>query len=199
MRVLLVGASGLLGSAIGSALEADHDVVRASRTAEHSVDITDPDSIRALYDTVGPIDAVASAAGVTPFGRITELSVNDYRAGITDKLLGQIELARQGIERVTDGGSFTLISGILADDPIRTGTVASTVNGALNAFVRACAIELPRGLRINAVSPTVFREAWDSYGAFFPGYRPVPVADAAQAYVRSLDGAQTGRVYRVGY
>jgi NAD(P)-dependent dehydrogenase (short-subunit alcohol dehydrogenase family) len=90
-----------------------------------------------------------------------------YRAGINDKLLGQIELVRQGIAHVRDGGSFTLVSGVLSDDPIPTGTVASAVNGALHAFVRAAANELPRGLRINVVSPTAFEESWGGYAPYF--------------------------------
>src|SRR5207237_2025857 len=106
---------------------------------------------------------------------LVDLSRDAYRAGIHDKLLGQIELVRQGIEHVGAAGIFTLISGILADDPIATGTVASTVNGSVNAFVKAAAIELPRGQRINVISPTVFEEAWESYGAYFPGFRPVAI------------------------
>ncbi len=199
MKILLVGASGTLGTAVTAALQGRHDVVQASRSGRHPVDLTDPASIARLLGAVGPLDAVACAAGVTPFAPITLLSLDQYRAGIDDKLLGQIELVRQGIGQVTSGASFTLISGILGDDPIVTGTVASAVNGAINSFVRAAAIELPRGLRINAVSPTVFQEAWGAYGDFFPGYPPVPVAAAATAYVKSIEGAQTGQVYRVGY
>jgi NADP-dependent 3-hydroxy acid dehydrogenase YdfG len=145
------------------------------------------------------MDAVACAAGVTPFAPLADLRLDDFRAGVEDKLLGQIELVRQGVDHVNDGGSFTLVSGVLADDPIVTGTVASTVNGALQAFVRAVAIELPRALRINVVSATVFEEAWDTYGEYFPGHRPIAVSEAARAYVKSIDGGQTGQVYRVGY
>ncbi len=199
MRILLVGATGLLGRAVTDALSVRHEVVGASRSGEHAVDLTDPASIAELYQRIAPLDAVACTAGVTPFAAIGDLTLEHYRAGITDKLLGQIALVRIGLDHVRDGGSFTLIGGILADDPIPTGTVAGTVDGGIHAFVRAAAIELPRGLRINAVSPTVFTEAWQDYGDFFPGYPPVPVADAARAYVKSVDGAQTGQVYRVGY
>lgn len=145
------------------------------------------------------MDAIACTAGVTPFKPLAELTRADYSAGLTDKLLGQIELVSQGIDHLSDGGSFTLVSGVLAYDPIVTGAVAAAVNGALDAFVRAAAIELPRGLRINAVSATVFEEAWDAYGDYFPGHRPVPVAEAGRAYVKSVRGRQTGQIYRVGY
>ena len=63
--------------------------------------------------------------------------------------------------------------------------------------MRAAAIELPRGLRINAVAPSVFTESLEKLGHLFPGFRPTDVADAARAFVRSIEGAQTGQVYRV--
>lgn len=200
MRVLQVGSSGLLGSAVAAALVAQGDsVVSASRSGEEPVDLTSVESIAELYSRVGPVDAVVCTAGVTPFGKVGELSVADYASGIVDKLLGQIALVTLGLDTVSDGGSFTLTSGILSEDPTATGSVAATVNGGVDAFVRGTAIELPRGLRINSVSATVFEEAWADYGPFFPGYRPLPVTDAARAFVKSVHGAQTGQSYRVGY
>ncbi len=198
MRVLIVGASGELGRAVTSAFSG-HELVLASRSGEERVDLTDVASIAALYDRVGTVDAVACTAGHVPFAPLTGLTVEQYREGVTDKLLGQIALVRLGLDHVTDGGSFTLITGITADDPIATGTVASTVNGALHSFVLAAAIEMPRGLRVNAVSPTMFTESEPAYGPYFPGFPPVPVAEAARAYVKSALGRQTGQVYRVGY
>ncbi len=199
MRILLVGASGALGTAVADALRVDAELITASRHGDHPVVTTDPDSIAALRERIGTVDAIACSAGVTPFKPLTELTRADYLAGLTDKLLGQIELVSQGIDHLSDGGSFTLVSGVLAYDPIVTGAVAATVNGALDAFVRAAAIELPRGLRINAVSATVFEEAWDAYADYFPGHKPVAVAEAGRAYVKSVRGRQTGQIYRVGY
>ena len=62
---------------------------------------------------------------------------------------------------------------------------------------RAAAIELPRGMRINVVSPTVFAESMEGYGPYFRGFEPMPVARAARAFSRSIEGAQTGQVYKV--
>lgn len=199
MRIVVVGASGLLGRAVVDALRDRHEVLGASRNDEFEVDIRDPGSIADLYSTIGPVDAVACTAGVTPYRPLDELTIEEVRAGIDDKLLGQIELVRQGLHVVRDRGSFTLVSGVLAYEPIPTGSVASTVDGGIDAFVRAAAMELGRGIRINAVSATVFEEAWDAYGDAFPGWSPVPVAHAARAFVRSIEGAETGRVMRVGY
>jgi NAD(P)-dependent dehydrogenase (short-subunit alcohol dehydrogenase family) len=199
VRVLVVGASGRLGSAVVSALSERQEVVAASRSGEHFVDLTNPASIAGLFTAVGPVDAVACTAGKTPYGALTELSSDQWLAGVRDKLLGQVELVRLGMGHVADGGSFTLVSGILSEQPVPTSPIASTVDGGVDAFVRSAAIELlPRGLRINAVSATVFAEARDAYGAMFPGATPVPVAEAAAAYVASIEGSATGQVLKVG-
>ena len=198
MKILLVGASGVLGSAINEALsERNHEVVGASRKGKLAVDITKPDSITALYAAVGNVDAVICAAGSVPFKPLVNLTRADFEAGTRDKLLGQVELVRQGLDRVNDGGSFTIITGILASVPVRAGSVASLVNGALEAWVMAAAVEMPRGLRINAVSPTVFSESIAHYGDTFAGFTPVPAAAAAQAFVRSLISPLTGYVFRI--
>jgi NAD(P)-dependent dehydrogenase (short-subunit alcohol dehydrogenase family) len=199
MRVLVVGASGRLGRAVVAALADRHEVIEASRTSEHYVDLTNPASIAGLYSAVGTVDAVACTAGKTPYGALGELTSEQWLAGVRDKLLGQVELVRLGFEHVTDGGSFTLVSGILSTEPVPTSPIASVVDGGIDAFVRSAAIELPRELRINAVSATVFEEAWDAYGSMFAGATPIPVADAAAAYVASIEGDISGRVLKVGY
>jgi NAD(P)-dependent dehydrogenase (short-subunit alcohol dehydrogenase family) len=199
MRVLVVGASGRLGRAVVRALGDRHEVVEASRSSGHYVDLTNSASIAGLYASVGRVDAVACTAGKTPYGALGELTSEQWLAGVRDKLLGQVELVRLGFEHVSDGGSFTLVSGILSAEPVLTSPIASTVDGGIDAFVRSAAIELPRGLRINTVSATVFEEAWDAYGSMFAGAVPVPVADAAAAYVESIEGSATGQVFKIGY
>ncbi|WP_370185209.1 short chain dehydrogenase [Rhodococcus wratislaviensis] len=199
MNILLIGSTGTLGSALHTALtDRGHKVITASRNAgDVRVDLTDPASVTALYDSVGTVDAVASAAGTVPYKTIQEMTADDYTAAYTGKVRSQIELVRQGIDRIAPTGSFTLITGILARTPIPTGTAASLANGALEAFVRAAAIEIAPQ-RINAVSPTVFTEALTAYGDYFPGFPSVDLGDVAQAYVRSIEGAQTGQVFELG-
>ncbi|MGC0419911.1 short chain dehydrogenase [Embleya sp. AB8] len=201
MKVLVVGATGTLGTAVTALLSARHEVVTASRSGKTdvSVDITDPASVAAMYARVGRVDAVACAAGGVPFKVIGELTYADTKGAALDKLLGQVELVRAGLDFVADHGSFTLITGILAGEAIRTGSMASMANGGVDAFVRGAAVELPRGLRINSVSPTVFTESAEAYDAFFPGFPPVDAATAALAYRRSIEGAQTGQTFRVGW
>ncbi len=198
MKILIIGANGTLGQAIVRELAPRHTIVTASRNAgDHKVDLTDMASVKALFESVGKVDAIVSAAGKVHFGPLADMTPELYAIGIRDKLMGQVNLVLAGQDYLHDGGSFTLITGILAQDPIRYGTSASMVNGAIESFVAASAIELPRGIRINAVSPGVLTESMEGYGPFFRGYKPVPAADAALAFAKSVEGLQTGQVYRV--
>ena len=198
MRILIVGASGTIGRAVAAELQLRHEVIAAGRSSgDPRLDWTDPASIRAAYEEAGPLDAVVSMAGTVKFAPFEEMQAEDYEIGLRDKLMGQVGLILIGREYVSDGGSLTLTTGVLDADPIRQGTSASMVNGAIQAFVMAAAIEMPRGQRINAVSPGVIEEAMGAYAPFFRGFEPVPVARAARAYAKSVEGAQTGQVYRV--
>lgn len=197
MKILIVGANGLLGTGAVAALAEGNEIIKASRSGEVSVDLRDPNSIAAMYEQVGKVDAVIAATGVVPFKSITELTLADYHAGIDDKVLGQVELVRQGLNYVTDGGSFTLTTGITERAPILTGVVASLANGALESFVLAAAIEMPRGLRINAVSPSVLVEA-PGYHEYFPGFEQVTLKACGKAYAKSVNGKKSGHTYKVG-
>ena len=198
MKIILVGASGTIGQAIDRELRERHDIVRVGRNSgDFQVDIADPASIRHLFEQVGPFDALISAAGNAHFGALEELSAKEFAVGLDDKLMGQINLVLIGREFANDGASFTLTSGVLSEDPIRYGAAVSTVNAALDGFVRAAAIELPRGLRINGVSPTILEESLPAYGPYFRGFKAVPAATVALAYAKSAEGRQTGQVYRV--
>ena len=196
MKFLVVGSTGLIGSYVAKTLSKHGTVVGVSRTTQISVDVKDPASIKAMYEKVGKVDAVASCIGKVAFKPIAELTYEDYLMGLKDKALGQVELVRAGIDFLNDGGSFTLMTGVLARDPIPAGSVAALANGAIESFTLAAAIDLPRGLRINTVSPNVLVEA-TSYHASFPGFHQVTAQSVADAYVKSILGKQTGQIYKL--
>src|ERR1700722_3548505 len=203
LRILLIGASGTLGRAVAAELSARHEIISAgSKSGDIKIDIADPASIAAGLTAAGALDAVARAAGAVNFRPLdasasATIESSAYGLGLVNKLMGQVNLALAARDSLREGGSITLISGVLADQPIVAGSSASMVNGALESFVRAAAVELPRGIRINVVSPTVFVESMEGYGPFFRGFEPVPVARAALAFSRSIEGRETGKVYKV--
>lgn len=199
MKILLIGANGTVGSAIDRELSARHEVVRIGRNSgDLHVDISDSASIRSLFEQTGRFDALICAAGNVKFVPLNEMNESDFALGLQDKLMGQVNLLLIGREYANDGASFTFTSGIINREPIRTGSSAALVNAAIDGFVRAAAIELPRGLRVNSVSPTVIKEAMDKYAPYFRGFKPVAAADVALAFAKSVEGLQTGQTYQVG-
>ena len=187
MKVLIIGATGQVGRTAVDAL-AGHEVVSVSRGSEPSVDVTDSASIERLFASVGQVDAVIVAVGEVPFRPLGELGRADYESAFRGKVLSQLDVVRIGTPYVRDGGSITLTSGILAREPIATGAVES--------FVLAASTELPRSIRINAVSPSVLEDA-PSYHSSFPGFVPVSSHRVGQAFAKSVLGVQTGQVFPV--
>jgi NADP-dependent 3-hydroxy acid dehydrogenase YdfG len=200
VKILLIGASGTLGKKVDFVLsETAHQVVRIGRKGgDVLANLSDPKGLAATYEKLKPFDAVAIAAGDVAFGPLAELTREQWQFSFNSKLLGQISAVQQALPYINDGGSFTLIGGLFSEEPIPMGSAASTVNRALEGFVVAAAIELPRGLRINLVSPTLLEESMPQFGGFAPGVIPVPASTAAQAYKRSILGAHTGQIYKVG-
>lgn len=193
MRVLIVGGTGTIGAAVTALLSSRHEVITAGRTrGDLRVDIESEDTIAALYERAGHLDAVVCAAGQGPFGPLAELTATDYRFGLDSKLMGQVNLVRLGLDRVADGGSFTLTSGVLAHRPTPGSAGVSIVNAGIEAFTRAAALELPRGLRINAVSPPWVSETLVAMGR--DGSAGLPAAEVAKAYAASVEGRGTGEV-----
>ncbi|HUL63756.1 MAG TPA: short chain dehydrogenase [Burkholderiaceae bacterium] len=193
MRVLVVGASGTIGRAVVSAL-AGNEIIAASRNgATVAVDMANPGSIQAMYRHVGKIDAVISAAGQAKFAPLAQLSDADFRFCLDNKLMGQVNLVRFGFEHLNDGGSFTLTSGVLARSPMPGSAAISLVNAGIEGFARAAALEAPRGIRVNVVSPPWVRETLVALK--MDPSNGLPAAVVARSYVRSVTGAETGQTF----
>ncbi len=198
MKIVIVGATGTIGKFVVAALQERHDIVKVgNRGGDHQVDVTDSSSIRALFKKIGRFDALVSTTGKVHFGDLAAMTEKEMQIGLQNKLMGQVNLVLIGRDHINDNGSFTLTSGLLNHDPIRYGAAASLVNGALDGFVTGAAVEMPRGLRINVVSPGVLTESLPVFGDYFRGFESVAGKRVAQAYVKSVESLQTGKVYSV--
>jgi NAD(P)-dependent dehydrogenase (short-subunit alcohol dehydrogenase family) len=197
MKVLVVGATGTIGSAVAAALSARHEVIPASHTkSAHKIDLADPESIRKMYQEIGRVDAVICAAGEAKFAPLAALTENDFQFCLSNKLMGQVNLVRLGFDYVTDAGSFILTSGVLAQHPMAGGAAISLVNAGLEGFTRAAALEAPRHIRVNVVSPPWVTETLAALS--MDTSQGTPAATVARAYVRALEGSGSGEVVAVG-
>lgn len=197
MRIIVVGGAGTIGTAAVKALSERHDVVVAGRrSGTMHVDIRSPDSVRAMYHHVGNFDALVCAAGDAHLGPFDGMSEAEFVLGIESKLLGQVRLVLLGRPLISGGGSFTLVSGYLLDDPIPLGAGFSVANGGVEGFVRSAALGLDRGIRINAVSPGMAEDSDEQFAPLNPGRIPVPMSTIGAAFVRSVEGWRTGETIR---
>jgi NAD(P)-dependent dehydrogenase (short-subunit alcohol dehydrogenase family) len=196
MKIIIVGASGTMGKHLTGAFEKEHEVIKAAaQGGDIRVDITSTESIENLFKQVGPFDALISTAGPTYVGPWKKMDDKEFRKGVDGKMMGQINLVLIGQHYINPKGSFTLITGALSHDPQKNFANASAANGAVEAFVRAAAIELENGIRINAVSPTVIENS-PQYFPFFPGDIPVTMQQLEYGFRKSVFGANTGQVIK---
>lgn len=193
MKVVVVGATGTIGRAVVRALSERHEVIEVGRShGAHQADITSKDSIQRLFQAVAPFDALVSVTGAAAFKGLAELTDEDFQFSLSNKLMGQVNLVRLGLPHVRDNGSITLTSGVLAQEPMKGTAAISLVNAGLEGFTRAAALEAPRGIRVNVVSPPWVQETLDAMG--MKGVPGMPAEKVAAAYVESVEGSRTGEV-----
>ena|ERR1700730_16759755 len=198
MRVAVIGATGTVGKEIVKQLSDRHEVLSCARTtADVPVDLTSSESIRQMFEALGPVDAVVCVAGEGVFKPLGDLTDEDWAFSLANKLMAQVNLVRVGSSYVKDNGSFTLTSGITSRQPLPGSTTFSMQNGAIESFARAAANDLPRGIRINAVCPQWVDVTLKAYG-MDPAWG-VPVEQVAPAYIDSVEGDRNGAVIDAGW
>lgn len=198
MKIAIIGGNGTIGKHVSSKFKEKHEIIIAGRnTGNVNVDIADSKSIEAMFESIGNVDAILCIAGEAKWDTFDSLTEDDFYIGLRSKLMGQVNLVRIGQRYLNDGGSFTLTTGILADNPVVMTTSAAMVNGGIHSFVRAAALELKNGQRINVVSSGLVEDAVDKYQDYFPGHNPIPMNKVVNGYVRSVEGKGNGEIIRI--
>ena len=198
MKILIIGGTGTIGKKVVEAFRKDHDVVVAGRNSgDVTVDIASAASIEAMFQNTGTVDAIVNIAGDAKWDAFENLSEEDYYIGIKSKMMGQVNVVRLGKNYLTPGGSVTLTTGILADEPVDMTTSAAMVNGAVQSFTKAVALELKEGVRVNCVSADLVEDAYEKYKDYFPGNTPVPMNKVVDGYVKCVLGKINGEILRI--
>jgi len=198
MKILIIGGNGTIGKRVSAHFAAENDVIIAGRTSgDVKVDIADSDSIKAMFSNTGNVDAIICVTGEAKWANFNELTEEDFYIGLKSKLMGQVNLVHIGQKYLNPNGSITLSTGILADDPVVMTSSAAMVNGGIHSFVRAVALEITNGIRVNVVSLGLVEDAYYKYKDFFPGHNPIPTEKVVNAYVRSVLGKNHGEIIRV--
>ncbi len=192
MRVLVIGATGTIGRAVTNLLkQRGHEVIEASRSSHHIVDITKPSSIDQLYKSVGTVDAIITAAGDAAFAALDKLTEQEIQFTLLSKLMGQINVVRKGINFLSEDGVAIITGGMLAYEPWPNTSMITMVNAGLEGFARAASLDLKQGKRILIVHPP-----WVAETASALNMDPSPwpnASDVAVAYIDALEGKESGQ------
>jgi len=198
MKIIIIGGNGIIGNKVTSYFNKENKVLKAGRSGgDYTVDITDSNSIKKMFETIGKVDAIICIAGEAKWADFNELTENDYYIGIKSKLMGQVNLVRIGQHHLFPNGSITLTTGILADDPVIKTASASMVNGGIHSFIQAVALEMENGSRVNVVSSGMVEDAYEKYKDYFPGHNPISMNKVINGYVRSVKGKGNGEIIRI--
>jgi NAD(P)-dependent dehydrogenase (short-subunit alcohol dehydrogenase family) len=198
MKILVIGGHGTIGKVVANHLKQKHELIIAGRNSgDVNIDIAESNSITSTLEKMGNLDAIVCIAGEARWAPFNDLSEEDYYIGIKSKLMGQVNLVRIGQKYLNKGGSVTLSTGILADDPVPMTTSAAMVNGALHSFAQAVDLEIENDIRVNVVSLGLVEDAYEKYKDYFPGHNPVSMKKAVNAYVKAIEGKGRGTVIRI--
>jgi NAD(P)-dependent dehydrogenase (short-subunit alcohol dehydrogenase family) len=198
LKIVIIGATGTIGKKVAERLAEKHEITAVGRNSgELRVDIADYDSLLNLFRKVNKCDAVISIAGEAKWAPFDDLTEADYFYGLRHKLMGQVNLVRIARDYLTPGGSITLTTGLLADHPVPMTSSAAMVNGAIHSFVKAAALEISDGIRLNVVSPGLVEDSAVRYADFFPGIEPVAMDDVIAAYEKCLYEPLHGQIIRI--
>ncbi len=198
MKILIIGGNGTIGRRVAAHFKEKNEVLIAGRTnGDITVDIANSSSIKELFEKTGKLDAIICIAGEAKWADFNEMTEDDYYIGLKSKLMGQVNLVRIGKNYLNQNGSITLSTGILADDPVIKTTSAAMVNGGIHSFVKAVALDLENGIRVNVVSSGMVEDAYEKYKDYFPGHNPIPMKKVINGYIRSVNGKGNGEIIRI--
>lgn len=156
--------------------------------AHRAVDVTDEDSVRALFDGAGELDLVVTTAGTSTLGPVVEHDTAQWRHVVDVCLTGAFLVFKHGGPVVRAGGAMVAVASLNARQAGVGMAAYCAAKAGLVMLAQVTALELgPRGVRVNTVSP---------------GYVPTPLTEAVAQIpgleADYLDNTPLGRVGTTG-
>jgi len=145
-------------------------------------DVSKPAESRALMDHVakefGRIDILVSNAGIDHFGKLEEITEDDFNRVFSLNVAGQLFATQAASRHIPSGGRIVLTSSISARHSIYHHTLYAGSKAAVSAMVLNLAPEFgERGININAIAPggTATNMAKENGRLYtFPALRGIP-------------------------
>lgn len=185
--VIVIGGSSGIGLGVARAVaERGADLVIVGRSREKleraalelggarsvraiTADVTREEQVQHLFESVPELDHLVVTAADLRYAPVDSLSLDMARTVIDSKIVAALLLAKHAGRRIRPGGSIVFTTGVASDRPAPNGALTATVNGALEALVRALALELAP-TRVNALSPGwVDTPLWDELAPVLAG------------------------------
>jgi NAD(P)-dependent dehydrogenase (short-subunit alcohol dehydrogenase family) len=218
-KILIIGGSAGIGKETArAARDAGADVVIASRTQEHVdaaceelgegvqsfvLDVRDSRVTQHVMEQIGAFDHLVVTAAQVQAQPFVEQDLDEARKIFDSKFWGQLTAVQMALSYLKESGSITLFSGVAARRPVPGLSIVAAVNGAVEALVRALALELCP-LRVNAVSPgfidthNIDEEKRRAIEASLPVRRIGQAEDVAKAVLLLMDNSYiTGTVLQI--
>jgi len=170
-KILVVGASGGLGSAISRDLSArgaqlalsGRSPVRLGSVGVESAvfvpaDLREPGAAEQIVaqaeEQLGGLHVVVYAAGVVAFEAIGDLDDDDVDELLLLNYLAPARLTRAALSTLGKGGCVLNISAVVAEQPTMRMAAYSAAKAALTAFDRVALLEArPKGIRVIDARP----------------------------------------------
>ena len=203
-----LGAEVVIASSRAATVEAA--VKRLTGATGRIVDLRDEAGVAAFFQELGAFDHLAITAGDwggAMFAPTAEIDLAQARDGLTVRFWGALAATKHCCRTITQDGSITLTSGMLAHRPMKGAPIATAVGGAVEHLTRGLAIDLAP-VRVNAVCPGIIltdhvtQTMPEATLQAFVASQPVPRAgsptEAAKAYIYlMLNGYATGQILPV--
>ncbi|WP_053056687.1 hypothetical protein [Tenacibaculum mesophilum] len=96
-KVIIVGATGIIGSKVQDILCKDYEIITINRTSgDYKLDMANAEAVDTTLKSIGGFDALIATSGYGKWGNIHEHSIQDFHDGLQSKLMGANKLSYAG-------------------------------------------------------------------------------------------------------